>query len=163
MGQLLPRDLEHLQHSRWSFIIVRCSFFLHRSSSLTGRFSVSGPYVDQSGVSLISGGGTLVLGSHDSVSVRLGFKSTWGFTLRFRFMVRVGKTSLRTQMDPFFFIVSNDSFLECFSHIENPFRLLHWDRNFRESFVLSPDNCHQRPCKLGLNHLNFSSGWPVAV
>lgn len=31
-------------------------------------YSVSGPYVDQAGVALTSGGGTLVLASHDSVS-----------------------------------------------------------------------------------------------
>lgn len=29
--------------------------------------SVAGPYVDASGVSLLNGGGTLVLASHDSV------------------------------------------------------------------------------------------------
>ena len=33
--------------------------------------SVAGTYVDKSGVSLLSGGGTLVLGTHDSVSPSL--------------------------------------------------------------------------------------------
>ena len=35
----------------------------------TDRHSLSGTYVDASGVSLLSGGGTLVLETHDSVSV----------------------------------------------------------------------------------------------
>lgn len=44
-------------------------------------FSVSGPYISQYGIALTAGGGTLVLGSHDNVSMRLRLKFSSEFTL----------------------------------------------------------------------------------
>ncbi|KAL0960853.1 hypothetical protein HGRIS_005869 [Hohenbuehelia grisea] len=73
--------------------------------------SVTGPYTDKSGVSLTSGGGTLVLGSHDNI-------------------IGPGGQDVMTDTD-------------------GPILIYHYYTS-AGSF-------------LGINRLDFSSGWPVVV
>ncbi|KAG9104038.1 hypothetical protein FRC06_005935 [Ceratobasidium sp. 370] len=90
--------------------------------------SITGPYVDQAGVALTSGGGTLILGSHDSIIGPGGqsiFKDTDAWVIDYR------------------------------AYFERLWQIV---RVLRPVFT---DYYTSTASKLGVNLLDFSSGWPV--
>ena len=114
---MLPRHFEYIQYPRWQIFEVSLRFLHHLFWPSIGRmywwwlfFSVNDGYVDKSGVALTAGGGTLVLGSHDSVRDSRRWILTWlEVSLYFypRSSALVDKTSTLTVTDPFSYIVHN--------------------------------------------------------
>ena len=71
---MLLRNLEHLQYPSWEVYQVRIHvhtqesrFPLNNHDEFSYTYSPNGGFVDQAGVALTAGGGTLVLSTHDRV------------------------------------------------------------------------------------------------